>query len=136
MTTEPEVEVTIDQVVQVTRSKYFTAAYRVAVLIFSLFTAGATGFISWAVYETRAKADSAVETANAVAETLAVRTKDSEAFQRDITSKVVEVSGEMDTIRASQLNMAQSVGRIEGILESLQDRVGVPASWVANTTER
>lgn len=122
---------TIDQIVQVTRSKYFTAAFRVAVLAFSLLTTCASGVIAYVVFDTRTKADAAVSVSTAVETKLQQRTQDNESFQASITGKVDDVATDVDKIRSDQLTMTGSVGRIEGILEQLQSQVAV-TSWRAH----
>lgn len=127
-TPEPEVEMTIEQIVQLTRSKYFTAAFRVTMLVFGFVGSIGLALISWAVFDTRSTANDARVVASEVQQKLEVRTKDNETFQADLTGKVDDVGADIDIIRREQLDVAKAVGRIEGALDALQERVGV-ASW-------
>lgn len=129
-TPEPEVEMTIEQIVKVTRSKYFTAAFRLTVPVFLFLCSSGIAVIGWAVFDTRTKAEAAGTVADSVAATLVSRTRDNESFQGDVLEKVDDLHLDLDKVRSSQIALQVSVGRIEGILEQMQQQRSAPAAWL------
>ena len=116
-------EMTLDQFI---RSKWFIATARAMAIVGGTSITLGGGFVTWAVFDTKAQSAAAVSAVSRVELVQEQRADKADSFQSAITKRVDRVEDKLDAA-----NMA--LGEIRGIVSELARNDAQDARWLARS---
>ena len=130
--TVAEIEMSLEQFF---RSKWFVRLARVSAICGGLVVSVGGVIIGWAVFDTRANAETASVAAATVAAALSTQSQLVDAALSSVASDIEDITRTQEVIRGSQVAQSNGLARIEGVLEQLQ-RDAIPARFATPSNLR